>query len=474
MPKHLTIAIEDGPNPKARAWAARFLAARLGLPFRLTPEAEGDGPLVAFGRTAPARGVFIRDSGYFDGPPGATHPDAQAPFFEGVPLPFGGGSVERQARRTIIDADIPASLFYLANRIEETRPVETDAHGRFPAAASFLGSRGALDKPAAEIWAAFVAKELRRLYPGLDTRPRWGDQSWAVCITHDIETLDPIRRLGYMKGRLLKAAALAGAGRMGDAAANAYSGLLRLATGVAPSWSFEHLRSGERPGCGTYFFFSLKTSEKDGGYDISSEPLRETMTALSREGCELSLHLGYESGCDVKSMRDQKASLERAAGTRVSGARHHYLRADFPACWGAHEKAGFEYEASLGFAEAPGFRGASALPYRPFDLDADRTLGVYALPLVAMDGAFFDYMGLSGDQAVARALELAEAARNAGGILTLLWHNTMADPFDKPAQSRAYRAITAGLRDMNARWLTAAECVAAWREYEDMLEVDVG
>lgn len=474
MPEHLTIAIEDGPNPKARAWAARFLAVRLGLPFRLAREAESDGPLLAFGRTAPGRGVFIRDSGYFDDRPGATHPRGERVSFEEVPLPFGRECVERKAKHTVIEADILASLFYLANRMEETRPVKTDEHGRFPAAASFLGSRDALDKPAAEIWAAFVADELRRLYPGLDTRPRWGGQSWAVCISHDIETLAPIRRLGYMKGRLLKAVALAGAGRVGDAARSVYSGLSRLASGAAPSWSFEHLRAGERPACGTYFFFGLKTSEKDGEYDVSSEPLRGTMTALSREGCELSLHLGYESGCDVESMREQKASLERAAGIRVRGARHHYLRADFPACWKAHEEAGFDYDASLGFAEAPGFRGASALPYRPFDLEADRTLGVYALPLVAMDGTFFDYMGLSVDQAVAEALELAEAARAAGGVFTLLWHNTMADPFDKPAQSRAYRAVTAGLRNMDARWLTAAECVAAWREYEGMLEVEVG
>jgi len=468
----LTITIENGPNRAAREWAARFLAVRMGFPFRIEREsASKDRPRVHFGRSAPPEGVFVRHGGFFDGEIDRTHPADEPAIFEGMPLPFGRPRVERTARRSVIEADLFSSVFHLANRSEETRPVERDEHGRFRAAATFMGRRGALEKPAAEIWAGALAREVSRLYPSLEPRPRWGGAPFAVCVTHDVETLAPINRLGYAKGRLLAAARFVKKGRAADAALSVFSGLSRTVTARAPSWSFEDLRAGERPAAGTYFFFGTRTSHHDGVYDVAREPVRSKLADLIGEGCEIGVHLGYESCGDAASMCKQKTRLEQAAGTPVKGARHHYLRLDLPACWKAHEEAGLEYEASLGFAEAPGFRGASALPYRPFDTGAGRALGFHALPLAAMDGTFLRYMGLDAQETVRRVLALAETVRSAGGVFQLLWHNTLADRFDKPAESRAYRAICRGLRKLNGAWMTAGECVSAWRDYEDSLEV---
>ncbi len=427
-----------------------------------------------FGKKAPEGGVFIRDSGFFDARLDATHPAGDVADFLDVPLPFGHARMKQHPKGCMFDADIFASLFYLANRIDELSTLPRDGHARLHASASFMGARGALELPAAEIWAAAVAREVARLYPSIEAKPRWGEAQFAVCITHDIETLTPINRLGYMKGRLLAAGKHLCHARAGHAACAICSGIWRLLTGSAPSWSFRELRAGEGAAPGTYFFFGMPTSALDGSYDVTSEPVRALIRSLTADRCEIGVHLGYESGCDSALMARAKSRVEAACQEKVRGARHHYLRADFPHCWRAHEKAGFEYEGSLGFAEQAGFRGGSALPYRPFDVKSARLLSPYAVPLVAMDGTFFHYMGLSGRQTVRQVLLLAETVRSAGGVFTLLWHNTMADGWDKPAQARAYRDICTGLREMGGTWMSAGDCVAAWRDYERSLEVSSG
>lgn len=430
------------------------------------------GPCLYYGRRKDLRGVSVEQSGFFDSDLArATVPQALAGVTAGVPFLFGADGVMRSKDRSSIAADLFASAFFLASRLEEPLSSARDRHNRFPASASLAATQGFLERPLVDEYARFLSTELTRVYPTLTRRYPWPVVTrFAVCITHDVETLKSPSRLGYLKTRLLSAGRAAAKGDITRGVEQSAAGIIRALSGHNPTWSFDRLRDSVRPWPATLFFFGGATSNLDGAYDVESGRIKELLEALAADGCEIGAHLGYETGADAGLMKAQSSKVSSASGKAIKGVRHHYLRAEFPSVWKAHEKAGFLYDASLGYPEAAGFRAGTSLPFRPFDCRTGRISQVFALPLVVMDGMYFQYQRLPADETVANVLRLAETVQRAGGVFTLLWHNTMVDPVDKPGPSRAYTQIVAALKDMGAWGATAGEVVEVWRSYCQSLE----
>jgi hypothetical protein len=59
-----------------------------------------------------------------------------------------------------------------------------------------------------------------------------------------------------------------------------------------------------------------------------------------------------------------------------------------------------------------------------------------------MDRSLFDYMSLDPETALTTVLDLTRACRSAGGILTLLWHNST---LPTARQQRWYEAMIAAV-----------------------------
>jgi len=60
-----------------------------------------------------------------------------------------------------------------------------------------------------------------------------------------------------------------------------------------------------------------------------------------------------------------------------------------------------------------------------FDVAAREPLPLRERPLVAMETAALDRLGLTHEQAAHRLASLREACRRFGGQFTLLWHNSL-------------------------------------------------
>ena len=477
MISRLTVRIDDGPNAAARAWAARLLAHVCGFPFRLEVLPVNAkplrGPLLYYGKRKGLGGVTIEQSDFFDRPLDRrlTVPDKPSAEVGGLPVVFGGCAVERSKDSTVISADLLASAFFLASRLEERFSGERDRHGRFPASASFVGRNGLLERPIVDEYAGFLAAEVTRIYPALTRRYPWPVVTrFAVCVTHDIETLKAPSRLGYLKAKILSAGRATASGDISKGIEQGAAGLIRALSGHNPTWSFDRLRDAMRPWPATFFFFGGATDPLDGAYDVESARVREMIAALGADGCEIATHLGYSTGCDDGLMKAQVSKVASASGRPVRGVRHHYLKAEFPDVWKAHEKAGFAFDATLGFPEAAGYRAGTSYPFRPFDVDSGRALFVVEIPLIVMDGSFFQYQRLSPDETIQRVLSLATTSERVGGVFTLLWHNTMVDSVDKPGPAKAYSEITSALKERPAWAANLGECAEAWRLYCDSLE----
>ncbi len=96
----------------------------------------------------------------------------------------------------------------------------------------------------------------------------------------------------------------------------------------------------------------------------------------------------------------------------MTSVRFHFLRHDTHRDLPALARLGFRLDSTQGYADRPGLRAGFSHPYRPYDLDGDRPLGLIELPLAVMDATLQDahYLGLSAG----RGLRAGDAGARAG------------------------------------------------------------
>ena len=97
-----------------------------------------------------------------------------------------------------------------------------------------------------------------------------------------------------------------------------------------------------------------------------------------------------------------------------------------PETWRHYATAGLAYDATLGFADRPGFRCGTCYDFSVFDLDQRRPLPLYERPPTVMEVTLLSkaYLGLKPEAALERIVRLALICRCFSGRFRLLWHNS--------------------------------------------------
>jgi UDP-glucose/GDP-mannose dehydrogenase family, NAD binding domain len=123
------------------------------------------------------------------------------------------------------------------------------------------------------------------------------------------------------------------------------------------------------------------------------------------------------------------------------------------------EKAGFDYDSTIGYNETIGYRAGTSQVFKHPDVDH-----LLELPLHIMDTALFypSYMNLSDEQAGAATLPLIENATRFGGVLTINWHNRSLGP--ERLWGDAYVNLLRELRSTTPWFATASQTVAWFRK----------
>jgi peptidoglycan/xylan/chitin deacetylase (PgdA/CDA1 family) len=352
------------------------------------------------------------------------------------------------------DDDLAEAFFHLA-RVEERR-APRDEHDRFRASSSSLDP---LDPP--------LERLRRRL--GVEP-PRWGGARFAVALTHDVGT--PWKWTG--RG-LIGAAARVKADLLGRRLGSAFRegrGLaaapLHKLRGTDPFWSFDRILRDERRagGSSTFFVMAAHAHELDGPAPESYERLRPRLVeTLLEGGAEVGLHGSYSAADNPAQLAAEKERLEELSDP-VRGQRYHFLRLDPHRNLGSLEEAGFLYDSTLGFADAPGFRAGIAQPFRPWDFEREAPRGIFEVPLAAMDVTLSAarYLDLSARQAEARLRALLDWAAANGGGFAVLWHSEQFDSALTPGWGRLYRRF---MEDVRAR---GGVCVQAGALAEEARE----
>ena len=351
----------------------------------------------------------------------------------------------------------------------EQRSTATDRYGRVPATENPLVAAGQSRKPVVsllglELRRAALAVAGRRPVRSLAPWPE--GHRWAAAITHDLDVVEwwplfPLLRMAQlgMKGDwgLLRRVARAARRSIGrDPVTRGVHSLLQLEAhhGIRATWSVI---------CAEPTLRSMLSG--DSTYRPEGPAARRILSALTHAGHEISLHGSFATAEDAKSMMAQRRLLSRLTGSPVAGIRQHFLRMHPGRTQRIMVEAGFEYDATWGFADRNGFRLGVADVVPAWDVEREVTMPLDVLPLVWMDRALSKYAGVEEPgRWIEDARELARECKAAEGAWVGLWHPNMMEALGFPGAEPAFVSLLQALAD-DRPYFASAHKIVQWRRF---------
>ena len=299
---------------------------------------------------------------------------------------------------------------------------------------------------------------------------RWpGGAPFALFLSHDIDKIHD-REPFYMLGSANHIRRMLMGGEQG----NVGLALRRLGRALfapkPPELDFQTIleieaRHGFRS---TFFVLHDRGGCRRGSrYPLTAPALRRIVKMIEAAGGEIGLHGGYYRFNQAAGYRESRELLRATLSVEAIGIRNHFLRFSGPETWLAQEAAGFRYDATFGYSDRLGPREGRMLPFIPEDPAIGRKLDLVELPLTIMDITLFRNLGLNGAGALEAAWKAIEPLIQAGGLVTLLWHN---DYFNEPEYAEwqwTYEQLLVRLAARNPWCATGAEIAAWWRSQAD-------
>jgi peptidoglycan/xylan/chitin deacetylase (PgdA/CDA1 family) len=194
---------------------------------------------------------------------------------------------------------------------------------------------------------------------------------------------------------------------------------------------------------------------KNADYDVKSMKIQEVLENILRADFEIGLH---KSSLKTSFLEEMKA----LPIGHISANRFHFLKFSVPQSWQDLEKNAVAFDASLGFAEAYGFRNSYGLPFQPFDWTQQRTLETLVTPLNIMDGTLGDYMKIPVNQIQNHITDFLDKHKK-NCLLTLLWHNTEFSEYSFQGYLDVYKGVLRYVKDNKMETTTVKNILA---EYE--------
>jgi peptidoglycan/xylan/chitin deacetylase (PgdA/CDA1 family) len=241
-------------------------------------------------------------------------------------------------------------------------------------------------------------------------------RKFAVCLTHDIDFVNFSKsEIFFGSSRYL----------INSQPTNALKMLFYIINKKRnPRWNFKDIMSLEEEYGAKSSFYFLALDKEDEGYNFEIQDLENELGTIGDKGWEVGLHGGHNAYNNFDEIEVEKKRLEKVSGKKVIGYRNHFLKFKVPDTWELLGKAGFKYDATLGYVDCVGFRSGMCHPFKPFNLDTNREIDILEIPLTIMDTTLFDYMKLDVEGAWNITKLLIDIVEKYEGVITILFHNT--------------------------------------------------
>ena len=378
-------------------------------------------------RSSGAYRVVIVPSGFFsEGNYGseASEPRLPLPTVCGVPLLFGSDRVEREVGTLVVYADVIASAYYMLSRYEETLHPEDrrDAHGRYTGRGSLAFRGGFIGRPIVDEYGRLLRGWLREC--GIDV-PEPAKRIAKVYLTHDVDSIARYRHLRGFAGGCLRSLS----GREGAQAREVFASLRDIHADPIYTFGFFREEDAKVPSAEKIYF--IKAGSGKGHdypqYRLDGKDFATLLRDIGQDGdTAIGLHASYEAGADPSLITKEKDTLAKAIGVEVRYNRYHFLRTLQPADFRRLIESGITDDFTMAYPDVAGFRLGTCRAVRWIDPESKRLTPLVLHPLTAMDCTLSDsrYMGLPQQEAYGCVTRLIESAKEYGGEVSLLWHNS--------------------------------------------------
>ncbi|MEN3038234.1 MAG: polysaccharide deacetylase family protein [Candidatus Kryptonium sp.] len=337
-----------------------------------------------------------------------------------------------------INFDIFSCAFYFLTSWDERIKQKKDDLGRFPDAENLIAKIGLANFPIVNLYFYILKFLIEKAGVKVEERT-WNGRKFAICLTHDIDVLKKWSAYGVYNETMNKFI-------MGNEDIQKrrerfakfiylfFKGVDPYRDGMKKIFEFEN----EMGVKSTFFLKSGGNSKYDARYKWD-EFLIDFVKKLREADFEIGFHPSFNTFDKIEMMRTEKEQLEDLINFNVDGVRQHYLRYDFKITPFIHDKLGFRYDSTLGFSSRHGFRSGYSFPYKIYDIEKNVEFGVWEIPIVFMDSVYQYGKSLkSVEEIFSEIINLMQIVESFGGVMTVLFHNTIYDEFDFNGWDRIY------------------------------------
>ena len=341
------------------------------------------------------------------------------------------GIIETEAGKP----DYLATAFYLLNSLQEHNDTNRDELGRFRYSNSYQYKRSNADQNLVQNCFDAISKTA-----GLNPRK----VKSSFLLTHDIDLVNGAwLEDGFSatkKGRVDQLLVM----------------MLNMLIG-RPDWlNMDKIMKLESEyDCKSVFYWlvnkgKINARERNSDYTFRSTAIQGQYKNVEAKGFENGLH---------KSISNESFESElKKFGTHPLGNRYHYLKFALPEAYHEIENAGLKLDASLGFAEQPGFRNSYGLPFNPYSTRDRRPFKFVEVPLHVMDRTFFQYKKASLAETEHMIFSFFERNRE-NCVLSVLWHNNFFTDHKFKGYLGLYKKILGYIRDNHFRTMSQTEII---------------
>jgi hypothetical protein len=268
-------------------------------------------------------------------------------------------------------------------------------------------------------------------------KARWpGAAPFAVCLTHDVDNISrPRSHIWRTRARF------------------SLSDLILGLLGIVSLYDNVELIASKEESRGFHSSFYYLSSN----YPL--EEVRPESERVRSSGCEVGLHGDFGTHDSQQKMDQAVSRFSKAMGFRPTGLRVHFLKFDFARSWQIMDKAGFDYDTTVGMNDRLGFKLGLATPFHPPD-DSWSPMDLLELPLVLMDTTLWGYLKRGEEAGFSDTMRMMKSVEEVEGLFTLLWHQEAV----RMKGGRLYWQILDEIMKSGSFVGSGAEIARWWRE----------
>lgn len=318
-------------------------------------------------------------------------------------------------KKDALGFDVFAAVFYVLSRYEEYLNKPTDKFGNYDYQNSILYELKVLHLPVVELWLNMLKATIKQKFPSIQFKQSTASfvLSFDIDVAYAYQNRSWLRTIGGIAKKIFRL--------QFSALADQLLTILHFKNDMFDT--YQYIFSKIKTNKAIFFFNMGSYSAYDKNPSYKNKTFRKLIKRIHAKHIT-GLHPSYASNSNKILIAHEKQWLEEIINDQVFVNRQHYLKLKFPYTYQQLIENGMQYDFTIGYHDAYGFRAGTCKPFLFFDLKKNKVTHLRLLPFAIMEGTLNDVMHLSIEASKKIITDLINIVSENEGIFIPLWHNS--------------------------------------------------